>query len=294
MVAPGVCAERTAAVSNPFLMVNNSISASSPATLEHMKSFMATLQDMPVFIRVSPAVFAQLRDGLPQASSVLGDHLGGLPMQVDMLLDGHKALVQYRSGRIELLDLKPKEKPMHPDRQVFVDALAANEDDHTTRMIYADWLDEHDEPEEADRMRKLPAAKEWLRQWVQKINGDYPRRLAEWEAGLQEWMQGRYDGKPVTTDMGPLTEDGWSEWTGDRPQADWYQRHSYEDAIAAGHSALSGEGYCFGTDAGCDYFYPWKKGEVSGSAEFFRNWSIVTGVPVPESVVKEPPFRCAC
>jgi uncharacterized protein (TIGR02996 family) len=48
------------------------------------------------------------------------------------------------------------------DREAFLAALAANEDDVTTRMVYADWLDEHDEPEEADRMRKWPAAKAWL------------------------------------------------------------------------------------------------------------------------------------
>lgn len=48
------------------------------------------------------------------------------------------------------------------DQEAFVKALEANEDDVTTRMVYADWLDEHDQPEEADMMRKWPAAKAWL------------------------------------------------------------------------------------------------------------------------------------
>lgn len=44
----------------------------------------------------------------------------------------------------------------------FLRALAENEDDTTTRLVYADWLEEHDEYEEADRQRKWPAAKQWL------------------------------------------------------------------------------------------------------------------------------------
>lgn len=51
---------------------------------------------------------------------------------------------------------------MSTERQAFLAALAADEDDTTTRLVFADWLDEHDEPEEADRMRKWPAAKAWL------------------------------------------------------------------------------------------------------------------------------------
>jgi uncharacterized protein (TIGR02996 family) len=47
-------------------------------------------------------------------------------------------------------------------RSAFLDALAQNEDDTTTRLVYADWLDENGEHEEADRQRKWPAAKEWL------------------------------------------------------------------------------------------------------------------------------------
>src|SRR5690242_14983601 len=50
------------------------------------------------------------------------------------------------------------------ERDRFLKALAENEDDTTTRLVYADWLDEQGEHEEADRQRKWPAAKEWLRE----------------------------------------------------------------------------------------------------------------------------------
>lgn len=184
------------------------------------------------------------------------------------------------------------------DQEAFLQALAANEDDVTTRMIYADWLDEHDQPEEADRQRKWPAAKAWLQDWVVKINGgSYEDKLAEWEAGLKLWMQGLRDDwnggtEPIGPDYEP-TEEAWADWTGERPVPEDFEygsRHNYQDAIDAGHAAVSGQGYCFGTDEGSDYF--WRKG--SGSADFFRNWSIITGVQVPASVVKSPPFRCAC
>jgi uncharacterized protein (TIGR02996 family) len=47
-------------------------------------------------------------------------------------------------------------------QDAFLKALAADPDDAATRLVYADWLDEHGEHEEADRQRRWPAAKEWL------------------------------------------------------------------------------------------------------------------------------------
>jgi uncharacterized protein (TIGR02996 family) len=47
-------------------------------------------------------------------------------------------------------------------RDAFLKALSENEDDTTTRLVYADWLDDQGEHEEADRQRQWPASKEWL------------------------------------------------------------------------------------------------------------------------------------
>jgi uncharacterized protein (TIGR02996 family) len=139
------------------------------------------------------------------------------------------------------------------DREPFLKALAKNEDDVLTRMVYADWLDEQGEHEEADRQRKWPAAKAWLLEFTKSINYHGYAEDDEYKNPL---------GSP----------------------------HTYADVIQAGHDAVSGEGYCFGSDDGADYF----RGERAAREEFFRNWSIVTGVPVPEEVVDNPPFRCAC
>lgn len=66
--------------------------------------------------------------------------------------------------------------------------------------------------------------------------------------------------------------------------------HTYADAIEAGHAAVKGEGFTFSTTSGSNWFY----GNQTGAAEFFRNWSIVTGKAVPESVIENPPFSCSC
>ena len=64
------------------------------------------------------------------------------------------------------------------ERKAFLKALKKNEDDTTTRLVYADWLDERGEHEEADRMRKWPAAKEWLFRFFQEHDqGDYIGQL---------------------------------------------------------------------------------------------------------------------
>lgn len=64
------------------------------------------------------------------------------------------------------------------ERADFLTALAGNEDDIPIRLLYADWLDDRGEHEEADRQRKWPAAKAWL--W------DFARRHPAFGAFLLE------------------------------------------------------------------------------------------------------------
>lgn len=46
--------------------------------------------------------------------------------------------------------------------EVMLAALAADPDDLHTRLVYADWLEEQGQGDEADRQRKWPAAKAYL------------------------------------------------------------------------------------------------------------------------------------
>lgn len=50
------------------------------------------------------------------------------------------------------------------EREAFLKAIAAAPwDDELIRGVYADWLDEHGEHEEADRQRRYVPAERWLR-----------------------------------------------------------------------------------------------------------------------------------
>ena len=52
--------------------------------------------------------------------------------------------------------------------EAFLQAIAANEDDITVRLVFADWLDEQGEHEEAERQRKWHEGKQWLIQFCQE------------------------------------------------------------------------------------------------------------------------------
>jgi uncharacterized protein (TIGR02996 family) len=58
------------------------------------------------------------------------------------------------------------------ERQAFLDAIESGPwDDEVNRLVFADWLDEHGEHEEADRQRKHVPAERWLRAFAKKHFG---------------------------------------------------------------------------------------------------------------------------
>jgi uncharacterized protein (TIGR02996 family) len=85
------------------------------------------------------------------------------------------------------------------ERQGFLKALAQNEDDTTTRMVYADWLDDRGEHEESDRQRKWPAAKAWLVRFADEYSTDY-RDLVEGIVSSEGLCFGNLDGPYAMTD----------------------------------------------------------------------------------------------
>jgi uncharacterized protein (TIGR02996 family) len=136
------------------------------------------------------------------------------------------------------------------DRNAFLEALAENEDDTPTRLVYADWLDDQGEHEEADRQRKWPAAKEWLVRFCRDHN--------------------------------PPPEEDSDE-----------RVIPYEELISLGRSAVeeADEGgfgfYCGNNMSMCDALR-------ANSREFWKNWSVVTGIPLPPDVEGTSYFNCAC
>jgi len=61
--------------------------------------------------------------------------------------------------------------------KAFLDLIAKNPLDMATRLIFAEWLDEHDEPELAAEQRAFNAerheAEKWLRQFCEENYADY-------------------------------------------------------------------------------------------------------------------------
>ena len=133
------------------------------------------------------------------------------------------------------------------EERAFLRALKKDEDDTTTRLVYADWLDERGEHEEADRMRKWDAAKAWLVRF------------------FEENSQGDYHG----------------------------ELNSYEELLEHAHAAVKEAredwlGFdCGSNESLCDALR-----ENAGA--FWRNWSVVTGVPLPPDYEKKSGFGCSC
>jgi uncharacterized protein (TIGR02996 family) len=133
------------------------------------------------------------------------------------------------------------------ERGTFLKFLAENEDDTTARLVYADWLDDHGEHEEADRQRKWPAAKEWLVRFCEANNPP--------------------------------------------PNDDETRAISYEELLGLGLEAVLREHkgemgiYCSNNIKMC---YALR----SNSREFWQNWSIVAGIPVPQDAATH--FGCSC
>lgn len=121
-------------------------------------------------------------------------------------------------------------------------ALKENEDDTTTRLVYADWLDEQGEHEEADRQRKWPAAKAWI---LRLCQGESARDEESLRSAYQTLMDfGQY----------VADEDQRTNLTVPEEAVD----------VLRGHFD-----------------------------EFFENWSIVTGNPLPPHL-KQKSFYWEC
>ncbi len=136
------------------------------------------------------------------------------------------------------------------ERDGFLKLLAENEDDTTTRLVYADWLDDRGEHEEADRQRKWPAAKEWLVKFCAANN--------------------------------PSDDD-----------EDAYEMPiPYAELIERGREAVERADEWYGFSCGnnmtmCDALR-------DNPGEFWKNWSVVTGVPLPPDIEEKSGFGCAC
>lgn len=66
----------------------------------------------------------------------------------------------------------------HPEAATFLRAIRAAPDDDTTRLVFADWLDEHGEPNWAQWIRTqclAPSSDDEARQWAERWNDTFQR-----------------------------------------------------------------------------------------------------------------------
>jgi uncharacterized protein (TIGR02996 family) len=135
-------------------------------------------------------------------------------------------------------------------REAFEAALAADRYDSTTRLVYADWLEEQGDDDKAAEQRRM-ATPEWVAadQWMH-----------EFASGL-----------------------GSTDWDG--------REIDYDDCIQAGRDAHRHGDYFTqqGTETARDTMY-----EGNNREYFWRNWSIITGVPVSEEEREHSVFSCSC
>lgn len=74
---------------------------------------------------------------------------------------------------------------MNRERQSFLDHISQQPwDDGVCRLIYADWLEEHDMLEEATRQREIIPAERWLREFAHR-HSDFGDRCDPTEKDIE-------------------------------------------------------------------------------------------------------------
>lgn len=169
------------------------------------------------------------------------------------------------------------------DRDRFLRALAENEDDTTLRVIFADWLDEHGEHEEADRQRKWPAAKDWFVRICQEQNpppeedDPYPSPIS-----CEELIErGR-----------EAVEDFLSTCLRESPY------ESLEQMLVARSDELKEKliepEYGWEFVVSCGNNLGLQEVLYENVREFWKNLSIVAGIPLPPGIEERSRFHCSC
>jgi uncharacterized protein (TIGR02996 family) len=149
-----------------------------------------------------------------------------------------------------------KDECREEGRRAFLAALAENEDDDQLRLVYADWLEDQGEIEEAERQRCWRAAKDWLEVFA----ADNSHRFE----------QVTYDdlieiGQEAVADADAEAADA-------EGQEPWYSAS------------------CGNRESLCARF----RNDPEARHNFWRNWSTVTGIDVPEDIEERSSFSCAC
>lgn len=141
-------------------------------------------------------------------------------------------------------------------RAAFLAAIATDPCDSTTRLVFADWLEEQDCPSEADEQRRC-STPAWQESW--------------------RWL------------VDFALECG--ETATDYPEGDSYRPLTVADMIEAGQSLLD-NGYGFvqmGSEQARDVFR-----DGDNARLYWQHWRMVASVKQDEDDPPNNPFSCSC
>lgn len=177
-------------------------------------------------------------------------------------------------------------------KEHFLKLIEDNPTDYSHRYVYADWLDEHGDHDEADRQRKYEGAYKWLtdyannKEWTE-VYGDtefterFGSVIAAGEYG-GEWPRGDEDYELIKL------KDGREVYI-QADRGDYrYESNPYTQLV-----------YFLGSHLDEKYFYlPFETptGFNDYTDELWTNFEIVTGLKRPEGKWQKemPPFSCSC
>ncbi len=105
------------------------------------------------------------------------------------------------------------------DRATWEKTIESRPDDQTTRLVYADWLEQNDQPEEADRQRKYLASERWLKNFADIVDADFEEMM---DVAESHCLDDEGDRKKVWPDY--LIDGG--KWDGEQtPEKFWVHYH---------------------------------------------------------------------
>lgn len=178
---------------------------------------------------------------------------------------------------------------MESERQAFLKVLEKNRCDQVARGVFADWLDERGEHEEANEQRRM-ATDEWVTsaRWLETFAAEGGRHCINYNEissqiyqRYQRWSLGGRVGDPPDCD--------------DLNEQYQYVPITFEMVVEAGRIYL--DSYSLDGKR-LEYFVQHGSEMLSGqyTEEFWHHWTIVTGrTPEWETEVgPQNPFSCSC
>lgn len=165
----------------------------------------------------------------------------------------------------------------------FLEALQKHADDTSLRLVFADWLDERGEHEEADRHRQWPAAREWFVRLCHEHNPPSeadaeldrisPEQLIEMGQEAIRGILSRGQYSLPEQSLRQMLVCGW-------------------DVLQQARLVEPSENWTFSLSFGNNMDL--RDAVDENIHEFWKNWSIITGVPLPPGIEEKSRFTCGC